>query len=291
MKEEKYINKTVVKYEMSRLVDLLDEDKPIAEQKFVCLSFISPENEIKNKDRYFFSEFLKTYDLTTSMKKFNQFLNFVSYKYSIKMDELTEEFTSFIESEKDSLHKNVEDDYRTFMDMHESGLTDAYNEKHSFQTSVRGIKVRGVFPTQGEAELRCKMIREVDPNHDVYVGPVGLWVPFHPEAYKTGNVQYLEKELNELMHEKKKNEDHAKVEFDKRVKETKLKAIQENVDKATKSNNRLTQTINEKGDLVSIKNMNTQEKNLGVNATMEEIRQELFEGEDVITKKGSKSKD
>ena len=34
---------------MSKLVDLLDEDKPIAEQKFVCLSFVSPEYEIKNK--------------------------------------------------------------------------------------------------------------------------------------------------------------------------------------------------------------------------------------------------
>ena len=34
---------------MAKLVDLLDEDKPIAEQKFCCLSFVSPENEIKNK--------------------------------------------------------------------------------------------------------------------------------------------------------------------------------------------------------------------------------------------------
>ena len=269
---------------MSKLVDLLDEDKPIADQKFTCLSFISPENEIRNKDRFFFSEFVKHYDFSKSMNKFTTFLNFVSYKYNIQMEELTEEFKSFVESEKEGLASSVEDDYRTFMDHRESELTEQYNTKNSFQTSVRGLKVRGVFPTQGEAELRCKMIREVDPNHDVYVGPVGMWVPFHPEAYKTGNVQYLEKELNELMHEKKKNEDTAKSEFDLRVKETKLKAIQENVEKAKKSNNRLTQTINEKGDLVSIKNMNTQEKNLGVNASLEDIRKELFEGEDVILK-------
>ena len=266
------------------LVDLLDEDKPIAEQKFVCLSFISPENEIQNKDRFFFSQFLKSYDFTKSMEKFNSFLNFVSFKYNIKMDELTEEYTSFLATEKETLHQDVESDYRTFLDRKETELNDTYNEQHSFQTSVRGLKVRGVFPTQGEAELRCKMIREVDPNHDVYVGPVGLWVPFHPEAYKTGNVQYLEKELNELMHEKKKNEDQAKMEFDKRVKESKLKAIQENVEKAKQTNNRLTQTINEKGELVSIQNMNSQEKNLGVNATLDEIRKEMFEGDNIITK-------
>ena len=46
------------------------------------------------------------------------------------------------------------------------------------------------------------MLRESDPNHDVYVGPVGVWMPFHPDAYKTGRVEHLEKELNELMHEK-----------------------------------------------------------------------------------------
>ena len=87
-------------------------------------------------------------------------------------------------------------------------LEKEFGEKHNFQTSVRGIKVRGVFPTQQEAELRCKMLRQADPNHDVYVGPVGIWVPFHPEAYKTGRVEYMEETLNELMSEKKKNENN-----------------------------------------------------------------------------------
>jgi hypothetical protein len=268
-----------------KMVDLLDEDKPIAEQKFVCMSFISPENEIKNKSRFFFEEFVKQYDFNKSMEKFTQFINFVSYKYNIKPDELNEEFKNFVSTERESLDKNVESDYKSFIDMRETQLEEKYMEEHTMQTSVRGLKIRGVFPTQQEAELRCKMIREVDPHHDVYVGPVGLWIPFHPEAYKTGNVQYLEKELNELMHEKKKNEDSAKLQFDKRVKESKVKAIKENMEKAKVSNNRLTQTINEKGELVTIKNMNTQEKNLGVNATLEEIEKELFEGDTIITGK------
>ena len=269
----------------SKMIDLLDEDKPIAEQKFVCMSFISPENEIKNKSRFFFEEFVRQYDFNKSMEKFTQFINFVSYKYNIKPDELNEEFKNFVSTERESLDKNIETDYKSFIDMRETQLEEKYIEEHSMQTSVRGLKIRGVFPTQQEAELRCKMIREVDPHHDVYVGPVGLWIPFHPEAYKTGNVQYLEKELNELMHEKKKNEDSAKLQFDKRVKESKVKAIKENMEKAKVSNNRLTQTINERGELVTIKNMNTQEKNLGVNATLEEIEKELFEGDTIITGK------
>jgi hypothetical protein len=273
---------------MSKNVDLLDEDKPIAEQKFACLSFISPENEIKNKNLFMFESFVEEYDFNKSMEKFIQFINFISYKYNIKSDDIHEQFKKFVESERATLKKTVEDDYKTFTDNNEERLEKAYSEKNNFQTSVRGLKVRGVFPSQQEAELRCKMLREIDPNHDVYVGPVGLWMPFHPEAYKTGNVQYLESELNDLMHEKKKNDDKAKVEFDKRVKEAKVAAIQDNIEKAAKSNNKLSQTINEKGELVSIANMNTQEKNLGVNASLEEIRQELFEGESIIV---GKSKD
>ena len=273
---------------MSKNVDLLDEDKPIAEQKFACLSFISPENEIKNKNLFLFESFVEEYDFNKSMEKFIQFINFISYKYNIKSDDIHEQFKKFVDSERATLKKTVEDDYKTFVDNNEERLEKTFSEQNKFQTSVRGLKVRGVFPSQQEAELRCKMLREIDPNHDVYVGPVGLWMPFHPEAYKTGNVQYLESELNDLMHEKKKNDDKAKVEFDKRVKEAKVAAIQDNIEKAAKSNNKLSQTINEKGELVSIANMNTQEKNLGVNATLDEIREELFEGEGIIL---GKSKD
>jgi hypothetical protein len=264
-------------------VDLLDEDKPIAQQKYVCLSFVSPEKIIKKKEEFFFEKFLETYELDKSMSKFVQFVNYISYKYSINAEELLQEYESFIKSENLQLSKDLSDDYKNYIDKNEDELEKTFSKENNFQTSVRGLKVRGVFPTQEEAELRCKMIRQVDQNHDVYVGPVGIWIPFHPDAYKTGKVEYLEKELNDLMHEKNKNEEKAKDEFDKRVKESKIKAIEENIKKAQENDNKLTQTINDKGELVSIENMNTQEKLLGVNATMEDIKRELFEGGEIPT--------
>lgn len=259
-------------------VDLLDEDKPIAQQKFVCLSFVSPEKIIKNKEEFFLEKFLETYELNKSMTKFVQFMNYISYKYNINSEELFQEYETFIKTEQMKLSGELADDYKNYVDKNENELEKTYNIKNNFQTSVRGLKIRGVFPTQEEAELRCKMLRQVDQNHDVYVGPVGIWIPFHPEAYKTGKVEYLEKELNELMHEKNKNEEKAKEEFDKRVKESKVKAIESNIQKAKEHDNKLTQTINDKGELVSIENMNTQEKLLGVNASIEDIKRELFEG-------------
>jgi hypothetical protein len=139
------------------------------------------------------------------------------------------------------------------MDKHEEELTQKFQAKNQFQTSVRGLKVRGVFPTQEEAEMKCKKIRESDPNHDIFVGPVGIWIPWDPDAYKTGRVEFLEEELNQLHQEKLKNEAKAKEDFERRIKETKKKAIEENIKKATQSGNKLTQTIDEEGNLVGVK--------------------------------------
>jgi len=270
-------------------VDMLEPDKPIANQNFVCMSFVSPEKILKKKELFFFEEFLKTWEFNKSMEKFIQFLNFMSFKYNISFDDLTKDFKEFVEEERQNLLRTcyADDDYKTFVDNHEERLQKKFDIEHKFQTCVRGIKVRGVYPTQEEAELRCKLLRELDPNHDVYVGNVGLWMPVDPEAYKTGRVEYLEEELNQLMHEKKKNEDNAKMAFEQRVKETKQKAIDENIKNAEKSGNVLTQTIDEEGNLIGVNNANTQEFALKEkeDISTEDICAQLFEGENIVTGK------
>jgi hypothetical protein len=285
-----------------KYVDLLEEDKPIAGQKYACLSFVSPESILKQKDHFFFEKFLHYWDYQKSMEKFIQFLNFVSFKHHLEFEKLTVDFQEFAKEEKDILQKsNIYDEYKTFLDKHEDELENEFGEKHSFQTSVRGLKVRGVFGSQKEAELRCQMLREVDPNHDVFVGPVGLWVPFHPEAYKTGRVEYMEETLNQLMAEKKKNEEQAKNEFEKRVKETKAKAIEENKKLAKESGNKLTQMLAKDGStlvdvmdkpLVSDTTASSSGGSFGgsdevqsVSMTVDDIRKELFESDDVVMDK------
>jgi len=205
-----------------KYVDLLDEDKPIAGQKFFCASFISPEKILKQKEMFFFEEFLKKWEMNKSMEKFHQFLNFVSYKYKINFEDIIKDFEEFIKEERENIvNSSIEDDYKTFLDKEEDELEKKFNITHNFQTSVRGFKARGNFASQEEAEMRAKLLREVDPNFDVFVGPVGTWLPWEPEAYKTGRVEYLEEELNQLAHEKKKNESAAKTAFEQRVKESK----------------------------------------------------------------------
>ena len=272
-----------------KYIDMLDEDKPVAGQKFACISFISPEKIIKQRELYNFQHFLKQWDLHKSMEKYTQFMSFLSFKYSLNFDNLTKDLQEFCKEEKDNLFATgtIEDEFKNYLDLNDTQLEEGFNKEHQFQTSVRGIKIRGSYPSQPEAELRCKMLREIDPNHDVFVGPVGMWMPFHPEAYKTGRVEYLEEELNQLMHEKRNNETYAKSEFDKRIRETKEKAMEDNKKKALESGNVLTQTINADGQLVSVKDMNTSESRLSETSTISDIRRELFEGENIVIDKTS----
>ena len=269
----------------SKYVDLLEEDKPIAGQKFVCMSFCSPEKILKQREIFLFEEFLKNWEFNKSMEKFLQFMNFISYKYNLSFNDISEDFKEFVNEEKNNLAKsNLADDYKTYLDNNEETLQKKFDIEHNFQTSTRGLKIRGSYPTQEEAELRCKMLREIDSNHDILVGPVGMWMPWDPEAYKTGRVEYMEEELNQLMHEKQKNETNAKSAFEQRVKETKQKAIEENIKNAEKTGNVLSQTIDDNGNLIGVKNTSTQESNLGdqANISTADICKELFENDNVV---------
>jgi hypothetical protein len=237
-----------------KYIDLCDEDAPIAGQKFACMSFVSPEHVLKKREMFLFDQFVKQWDFTKSMSKYFDFLNFMAYKYNLKIEDLSTDFNDFVKEEDAKLKEaSVEDDYKTFLDKQEDRLNTQFSRENAFQTSVRGLKVRGVFGTQEEAEMRCKKLREIDPNHDIFVGPVGMWIPWDPDAYKTGRVEFMEEELNQLHKEKMKNEERAKQEFENRIKETRKKAIQENIELAKKSGNVLTQTLDDQGNLVGVK--------------------------------------
>lgn len=259
----------------SQYVDLLEEDKPIAQQKFVCVSFVSPENVIQQKEHFFFDRFVKTWDLVKSMQKYAQFTAFMAYKYNLDPEQVTVDLNEFCKEESVSLAKeSIADDYKTYMEKYVEDLELEYNKKNDFQTNTRGIKIRGVFPSQEEAEIRAKLLRENDPHFDVYVGPVGVWMPWEPDAYRTGQVNFLESQLNELMSKKQQNEASAKEYFDKRVKDAKRKAIEENVRKARESGNKLSQSIDVNDNLVNVKNV-------------ADIQKTLFETENVVTDKNS----
>jgi len=180
-----------------KYVDLLEEDKPISGQKFVCVSFVSPENVLTQKNQFFFSEFLKHYDFSKSVKKFHQYLNFISFKYNIKMDDLMNDFEEYVKTESDTFDiDEIKNEYKNFMDANEESLQDEFGKINDFQTSVRGLKVRGVYDSLKEAQIRAKVLQRKDKNFNVFVGQVGFWLPWDPHPHKVDNQEYFESELN-----------------------------------------------------------------------------------------------
>lgn len=138
--------------------DFLTEDKPIENQKFVCLSFLDS-----------------------------------SKIHEGKITQLKNE----IKNEKDFKKK-----------------CNLYEEMLQLETTL-GVKVRGVFETEEKANEHAKYLQETDRYHNVYVGNVGLWLPFNDES-KVDKKVYAEKELNELMKSHMENQKLAQKEMDKR---------------------------------------------------------------------------
>ena len=237
-----------------RYVDLLTEDPVISNQQYGCYSFVSPEKIIKQRDTFMFEKFVRQWDCTKSLSTFSDFLLFIAFKYNLKAENLVDDLTEFVKEEETILKRlNIEDDFKHFMDKNETKLAEEFNKTHQFQTSVRGFINRGNFATAEEAENYAKQIRDRDANHDIFVGKNFVWTPLDPDAYKTGRIEFMEEELNQLHHEKLKNEKNAKDEFERRVYETKKKAIEANIALAKETGNTLTQTMDENGNLIGVR--------------------------------------
>jgi hypothetical protein len=169
-----------------KYIDLCDEDPPLAGQKFCCMSFVSPEKILKKREVLLFNSFVKNWDFSKSMERYQDFIQFLSYKYNLKVEDVITDFNDFVKEEGDKIKVNgVEDDYKNFVDKNEEKFNEQFNRDHAFQTNVRGLKVRGVFSTQEEAENKCKSLRKQDPNHDIFVGPVCMWIPWDPSRSRS----------------------------------------------------------------------------------------------------------
>merc|ERR1711865_224213 len=78
-------------------------------------------------------------------------------------------------------YQNVLNDYENFMFNNKTDLEKEYHEQNSYQTTIRGIKVRGVYDTFKEAEIRSKVLQKIDKSFNVYVAPIGSWLPWDPD--------------------------------------------------------------------------------------------------------------
>ena len=196
--------------------DFLEVDQKIPGQNYCCISFISPEKVIKQKNTYMMSNFL-TYMLGNELEDEDQERVRQSILTSTK---------DVIKKEGKLSYNSAQNIYDTWIYSREEKLNEEFAEMVDFNTSTRGVKVRGVYDTLKEAQVRAKVLQKRDKNFSVFVGQTGYWLPWDPHPDSIQDQEYQESQLNQLM--EKYNENSAtREDFYEQDKVEKIKKAKE----------------------------------------------------------------
>lgn len=180
--------------------DFLEVDDPIAGQNYVCISFVDPEDIIKNKEAFKTAKFLQ------------------SYSKENKLD-----------------FNKLYEDYLDFQYKYQDEIQNDYDKENNNVNNVRGVKIRGVYSTKEEAESRSKKIHRNDSTFHVFIGQVGYWLPFNPCADKIEKEEFLDNGLNELMKKYKENNINKDILYEQE-KRNKMKQAVEESNKSKENN-------------------------------------------------------
>lgn len=93
--------------------------------------------------------------------------------------------------------------------------------------SVRGIKIRGVYGTEQEARSKASELQKKDSLHNIYVAPVGKWLPWDDDPSKAQDEEYAESELNRIMKGLKENQAKSKMLHEQRKNDLIEKTLKE----------------------------------------------------------------
>jgi hypothetical protein len=164
------------------------------------MSTISPDDVLVQKEVFLFHKFMKGFgddvkvffdNMTDKYKDSPEVVDMLKnlkerYGYVFDVDELNKE-------------------YNFYKELNGTTLEEQFHKEHNFQTSMRGIKIRGVYDTVAEATARAKKLSQTDKTFNIFVGQVGCWCPWNPVVDDIQDQEYSETQLNTLMKKYKEN--------------------------------------------------------------------------------------
>jgi hypothetical protein len=188
--------------------DVLTQDPEIRGQKYVCISFLSPEKLLHDREVFAFEQYTLRFrqearTLLEDLKREFPDKAFVT-------SGMEERFTALLGDGP------LIGDFRFFKTQNEERLLREFGEQNGFRTSVRGLKVRGSYESYEEARRRAESLRTTDPNHNVWVAQVGCWLPWDPSPDAVP-AEYAESQLNTLMHTYMQQKEAADAAFEERT--------------------------------------------------------------------------
>jgi hypothetical protein len=228
--------------------DFLDEDVEIPAQRYVLLSFLSPEKVLEKKDHFFFKKFLEGYEVDWKVKNLEKFMvetvkhindelddrarelekndqveqAAICRKNRLNVDDVMGNYNQFVQKNRADITKTkIAEAYDDFMYANKGKLESDFYAINDFQTSMRGLKIRGVYGNTKEAELKAKKLQNKDKYHNIFIGEVGKWLPWDPQPHEVNDQEYAQDQLNTLMQKYKENEDNREKFFEERAKNTK----------------------------------------------------------------------
>jgi len=166
--------------------DFLEVDSKIPGQNYVCLSFVSPEKVIKQKEIFYVTKFLEY--IFNDQEQIVQDIREKINNKEIKLD-----------------YNTIEKLYGDWKYLKNEDYEAQFFELNDYRTSMRGLKVRGVYDTNKEANVRAQVLRKKDPSFNVFVGQIGYWLPWDPECESVPEQEYQESQLNDLVKKYKEN--------------------------------------------------------------------------------------
>jgi uncharacterized protein YjbI with pentapeptide repeats len=167
--------------------DFLEVDPKIPGQNYVCLSFVSPEKVMKQKEVFFTSKFM-------------------DYIFNDENDLYSKDIRAkFLNKEVKPTYEAIKTMYEDWKYTRTTDLEAEFHEINDFKTTMRGMKVRGVYDSHKEANVRAQILRRKDPSFNVFVGQVGYWLPWDPECESVPTQEYQEGMLNDLVKQYKEN--------------------------------------------------------------------------------------
>jgi AAA15 family ATPase/GTPase len=197
------------------VIDYLDEDPEIPTQRYCVISFLSPEKVIKQRTEFMNEKFIEWLDYDWKIKGMEHLMAFIAKKYTLKVEDLFKDMEEFTKVHVDEVKKtDVHEQYQVFLLKHEKDLESEFTEKVEFRTNVRGVKVRRTFANLEECQQYAKVLQRRYPKDSLYVGKVGCWLPWDPSEHLMPEVEYAEKELNEMMRKYKENEVNREIFFE-----------------------------------------------------------------------------
>jgi hypothetical protein len=187
----------------------LKVDDKIPGQEYCCVSFINPEDVVVRKDQWKFYKYhqnvIKTYrDIFTTLTD-----------KVLEKDDISPADVADLQERMGRVFTANESEFGKWTDLikdyefkHGERDDAEFDAQNNYQTSIRGMKIRGTYGTLKEAKVRAAVLQKIDPRFHIYVLPVGYWCPSNPDPNKLSlaDQEYANSELNTLMKAYNENE-------------------------------------------------------------------------------------